>query len=67
MSPKVETYTPPNTPTPIGPYNHIANVGQFIVLVVLLESTQDQVSLQAPTFIHKQNKFSNHSELCLNR
>jgi 2-iminobutanoate/2-iminopropanoate deaminase len=30
MSPKVETYTPPNTPTPIGPYNHIAKVGQFI-------------------------------------
>lgn len=28
--PKVETSTPPNTPTPIGPYNHIAKVGQFI-------------------------------------
>ena len=26
----VETSTPPNTPTPIGPYNHIAKVGQFI-------------------------------------
>jgi 2-iminobutanoate/2-iminopropanoate deaminase len=30
MSPKVETYMPPNTPIPIGPYNHIAKVGQFI-------------------------------------
>lgn len=30
MSPKVETSTPPNTPNPIGPYNHIAKVGQFI-------------------------------------
>jgi 2-iminobutanoate/2-iminopropanoate deaminase len=26
----VETSTPPNTPTPIGPYNHIAKVGQSI-------------------------------------
>ncbi len=30
MSPQVETSTPPNTPHPIGPYNHIAKVGQFI-------------------------------------
>ena len=30
MSPKVETSTPTNTPTPIGPYSHIAKVGQFI-------------------------------------
>lgn len=26
----VETSTPPNTPIPIGPYNHIAKVGPFI-------------------------------------
>lgn len=26
----VETFTPLNTPKPIGPYNHIAKVGQFI-------------------------------------
>jgi 2-iminobutanoate/2-iminopropanoate deaminase len=26
----VETSTPPNTPTPIGPYNHIARVGPFL-------------------------------------
>ncbi len=32
MSPKVETLTPPNTPQPIGPYNHIAKVGQFITI-----------------------------------
>ena len=30
MSPAVITSTPPNTPTPIGPYNHIAKVGPFI-------------------------------------
>ena len=30
MSPIVETSTPPNTPKPIGPYNHIAKVGSFI-------------------------------------
>jgi 2-iminobutanoate/2-iminopropanoate deaminase len=32
MSPKVETSTPPNTPEPIGPYNHIARVGQLITI-----------------------------------
>jgi 2-iminobutanoate/2-iminopropanoate deaminase len=26
----VETFTPPRTPTPIGPYNHIAKVGPFL-------------------------------------
>lgn len=26
----VETSTPPNTPAPIGPYNHIARVGSFL-------------------------------------
>ena len=30
MSPLIETSTPPNTPKPIGPYNHIAKVGSFI-------------------------------------
>jgi 2-iminobutanoate/2-iminopropanoate deaminase len=30
MSSKVATSTPANTPQPIGPYNHIAKVGQFI-------------------------------------
>ena len=30
MTNTVETLTPPNTPTPIGPYNHIAKVGPFI-------------------------------------
>lgn len=30
MTPNVETSTPPHTPQPIGPYNHIARVGQFI-------------------------------------
>ncbi len=28
----VETFTPANTPKPIGPYNHIAKVGQFITI-----------------------------------
>ncbi|MFZ5910418.1 MAG: RidA family protein [Chloroflexota bacterium] len=30
MSSRVETSTPANTPRPIGPYNHIAKVGQSI-------------------------------------
>jgi 2-iminobutanoate/2-iminopropanoate deaminase len=30
MTNRVETSTPANTPNPIGPYNHIAKVGQFI-------------------------------------
>jgi 2-iminobutanoate/2-iminopropanoate deaminase len=32
IMPKIETSTPPNTPTPIGPYNHIAKVGPFITI-----------------------------------
>jgi 2-iminobutanoate/2-iminopropanoate deaminase len=30
--PSVETLTPPGTPTPIGPYNHVAKVGPFITI-----------------------------------
>ena len=30
--PIVETSTPPNTPSPIGPYHHIAKVGPFITI-----------------------------------
>jgi 2-iminobutanoate/2-iminopropanoate deaminase len=30
--PIVETSTPPNTPTPIGPYSHVARVGSFITI-----------------------------------
>ena len=30
MKSRVETLTPPNTPNPIGPYSHIAKVGQHI-------------------------------------
>ena len=30
--PTVETSTPPNTPVPIGPYSHIARVGQSITV-----------------------------------
>ncbi len=30
MDSQVQTLTPPNTPEPIGPYNHIAKVGQHI-------------------------------------
>ena len=30
MPPSVETFTPPHTPTPIGPYHHVAKVGPFI-------------------------------------
>jgi 2-iminobutanoate/2-iminopropanoate deaminase len=30
--PNVETITPPNTPTPIGPYSHVARVGELITI-----------------------------------
>lgn len=30
--PIVETSTPPGTPTPIGPYNHVAKVGSWITI-----------------------------------
>lgn len=30
--PAVETSTPPGTPAPIGPYNHIAKVGPWIAI-----------------------------------
>ncbi len=30
MALQIELSTPPHTPTPIGPYNHIAKVGPFI-------------------------------------
>ncbi|HEX6162300.1 MAG TPA: Rid family hydrolase [Vicinamibacterales bacterium] len=29
---RVKTSTPPNTPAPIGPYSHIAKVGEFITI-----------------------------------
>jgi 2-iminobutanoate/2-iminopropanoate deaminase len=32
MTSRVLTSTPPDTPSPIGPYNHIAKVGQFITI-----------------------------------
>src|SRR5262245_42257375 len=32
MASRVDTFTPPNTPAPIGPYSHIAKVGQFICI-----------------------------------
>ncbi|WP_338832305.1 RidA family protein [Bradyrhizobium sp. 27S5] len=30
MKSRVQTFTPPNTPTPIGPYHHVAKVGDQI-------------------------------------
>lgn len=30
--PEVEVSTPANTPEPIGPYNHVARVGDFITV-----------------------------------
>lgn len=32
MTKRVETSTPPHTPTPIGPYSHIARVGPHITI-----------------------------------
>jgi 2-iminobutanoate/2-iminopropanoate deaminase len=30
MTNDVQVFTPPNTPSPIGPYNHVARVGPFL-------------------------------------
>lgn len=30
--PSVETFTPADTPTPIGPYSHVARAGSFIAI-----------------------------------
>jgi 2-iminobutanoate/2-iminopropanoate deaminase len=32
MPTRVETFTPPDTPRPIGPYSHISKVGPFITI-----------------------------------
>ena len=32
MPPDVETFTPADTPTPIGPYHHVAKVGPFLAI-----------------------------------
>lgn len=32
MPPNVETFTPAHTPTPIGPYQHVARAGAFITI-----------------------------------
>lgn len=32
MSPRIETSTPPGTPTPIGPYHHVARVGSSVTI-----------------------------------
>jgi 2-iminobutanoate/2-iminopropanoate deaminase len=32
MTTRVRTSIPPNTPTPIGPYSHVAVVGEFITI-----------------------------------
>ncbi len=55
MSPKVETSTPPNTPEPIGPYNHIARVGQWISIggTAGVDPASGQL---AGTDIHSQTK-----------
>ena len=55
MSPTVETSTPPNTPNPIGPYNHIAKVGQFISIggTAGVDPTSGQL---AGSDVHSQTK-----------
>ena len=32
LMPPVETFTPPDTPAPIGPYSHVARTGSLIVI-----------------------------------
>ena len=32
MTTTVEVFTPPDTPTPIGPYNHVAKAGPLLII-----------------------------------
>ena len=47
--PRVETSTPANTPTPIGPYSHVAKVGQLITIGGTAASTRRPASWREPT------------------
>ena len=46
--PDVETLTPPNTPAPIGPYNHIARVGPWITIGGVAGVDPDSGQLAGP-------------------
>jgi 2-iminobutanoate/2-iminopropanoate deaminase len=46
---RVETSTPANTPIPIGPYNHIAKVGEFITIGGTAGINPDTGQLAGPT------------------
>ena len=48
MTNTVETFTPANTPKPIGPYNHIAKVGQFISIGGTAGVNPDTAQLAGP-------------------
>ena len=52
---KVQTSTPLNTPIPIGPYNHIARVGQFISIGGTAGINPDTGQLAGPT-VYQQAK-----------
>ena len=60
MSVTVETFTPANTPKPIGPYNHIAKAGNLICMAGLLGLILLQGRFRVLTLNLKQNKFWNH-------
>ena len=67
MSVTVETFTPANTPKPIGPYNHIAKVGNLICIggVTGVNPTTGTLS---GSYVESANKTNsgNHFNLCLN-
>ncbi len=60
MSPTVETSTPANTPIPIGPYSHIAKVGQFISIGGTAGVNPASGLLAGRMSIHKPGRFLNH-------
>jgi len=59
MTNKVETYTPANTPEPIGPYNHIAKVGRLSGSEVPLALTPPPANYQERMCIRRQGRLLN--------
>jgi len=66
MSSIVETYTPKNTPTPIGPYNHIAKVGQFITIGGVAGITPKTGELAGPDVFSQTEQILDSFNIMLN-
>ena len=64
---RVKTSIPPNTPTPIGPYSHIAMVGELITIGGTAASIRQRDNSLGPIPTCKPNEFSIRSKSCSSR